>query len=126
MNTAEFTRIYNESRNGANEFFRHGPLMRNLIYSDGVKDLAECGGCYWLLDIIGTEVVQAMRKAESMGIFKATVANGQADLRLSLADDAPPAWKRHINFTDMPDGEWTFYINKEGGSTCYLVLPTEY
>lgn len=123
---AEFSRIYNESRNGANEFFRHGPLMRKLIYTDGINDLAECGGCYWLLDIIGTEIVQAMAKAESMGVFKAEVAGSKADLSLSLSDDAPPAWKRHIEFTDMPEGEWTFYITNDGTGTCTLILPNEY
>ena len=122
MNTEAFARIYNESRNGANHMVRH-PLCRQLIYSDGVQELAETG-CYWLLDIIGTEVVKAMRGADSLGI-KVKVANSEADLSLSLSDDAPPAWKHHLNFTDMPEGEWTFYINNEGG-TFPLILPNEY
>lgn len=123
MNTEDFLRIYRESRNGANEMYRH-PLWRRLVYSDGIRDLADAG-CHWLLDIIGTEVVQAMTRCTGLGILKVAVGGGQAHLELSLSDDAPPAWQRPIPYTDLPDGEWILYLSSDGRD-CTVILPNEY
>lgn len=124
MNMNEFKRLYTESRNGANYLERHG-MFRKLAYSDGVKELAECG-CWWLLDIVGTECVRVMRGADAMGILKVVVADNKAQLSLELSDDAPPAWTRAIEYTDMPDGEWVFYITSDMSGECTMILPTEY
>lgn len=123
MNTEAFKAAYGASRNGADHFIRHG-MWRRLRYSDGVRDCAEAG-CYWLLDIVGTELWQPF-SAEgegAMGILTVTVANGAADLKLEFQDDKP-VWGRRVEFTDMPDGEWSFYIAHEGDLA--MILPTEY
>lgn len=113
MDEKAFKSIYHESRNGANFFVRH-PLVRSFQYTDGVQALAETG-CYWLLDILATECPRAMRKAgEPRCIVTARVANGKANLSLSYKDGTPPLWKRHINSTDLPDGEWAFELVDEG------------
>lgn len=125
MNANELRRVYGESRNGANYLERHG-LMRKLVYSDGVKEVADCG-CWWLLDIIGTEVVRAMRSAHgAMGIVTVRVSDGAAVIELSVQDGAPPAWSRDVDFTDMPEGTWTFYITADMDGECTLILPSEY
>lgn len=123
MNIDCFKEIYNESRNGANFMTRH-PLSRRFIYSDGVKDLAD-EGCYWLLDIIGTEVIQVIGNDYDMGIVKVNVSNHQAVIVLEMADDVPPAWRREIEYTDMPAGEWMFYVQWDGENYT-MILPTEY
>ena len=129
MNTEKFKQVYNESRNGCNEFYRN-PLYRALRYSDGVRDLAETG-CWWLLDIVGTEVVDMFRKApedDRHAAFYAKVHDSTAELRLEFHDGSP-AWKRRIEWTDMPDGEWCFLLANEGQAPrmdIAMILPTEH
>ena len=125
MNTEAFKSAYNASRNGLNSRIRH-PLARTFVYSDGVEECADAG-CHWLLDIIGTEVVPAYKNlcTGNMGIIFVRVANDAATIKLEMEDDMPAAWSRNIEYTDMPPGEWAFYLSNEGDH-CLLILPTEY
>ena len=38
------------SHNGSENFYRH--ILSGLIYTDGVKDLADGCQAYWLIDLI--------------------------------------------------------------------------
>lgn len=122
MNTEAFTKAYYESRNGANFFVRH-PLVRKFTYSDGVKDCAEAG-TYWLLDIAATELPQ-LCPVGALGVLTVTAGDNKALLKLELDDGVPPVWTRKLDFTDMPDGVWSFYIVNEGERIAFI-LPTEY
>jgi hypothetical protein len=124
MNTEKFTAAYGESRNGANHFVRHW-AARSLQYSDGVESCAEAG-CFWLLDIIATEALKPLRASgDGLGIIAVKVADGKADIGMTIEDDAPPVWSRHVDYTDMPPGEWKFFLADEGERFA-LILPTEY
>lgn len=105
---------------GSEQFYRHG-LVRKLIYTEGVQHFAEHagGGAYWFLDIVATEVLPYQRKQEFIAIVM-TVADGKADI---VAHDGNynDFWKRHIGYTDCPDGEWSFYLCNNT-----LMLPSEY
>lgn len=123
MNAELFIKTYKESRNGANEFFRH-PLVRNFVLSDGVHDCAACG-IWWLIDIAATEIPTLLAvEDESLGSFKAVVANSKARLTCSGSGDRV-LWSRAIDWTDMPDGIWTFFIADENERRV-MILPTEY
>lgn len=128
MNTEKFIAAYNASRNGANQFF-FNPMYRKMQYSDGVKECAEAG-CYWLLDIIGTECLKPLRDAGTpMGVVSVVVPKPGTDsgarLELSTEDYTPPAWTRDLEYTDLPKGEWTFFLADEGERFA-LILPSEY
>jgi hypothetical protein len=126
MDEATFKAAYNESRNGANYFVRH-PLAigGRFEFSDGVKELAEAG-CYWLLDIIATECLVPLRKSGyPSGLVEVTVEDSKAELALTIVDDAPPIWKRTIDWTDMPAGKWVFELVDEG-SRFAMALITEH
>lgn len=111
MDNGRFKTAYGKSRNGANEFIKY----LGLIVSDGVVDCADAG-CWWLVDIIATEC----RGLENLLVIKAVAANGKADLT-GIGSGDKIRWSRHIDFTDMPDGEWLFYLQDN-----VLILPTEY
>lgn len=123
MNAEGFIAAYTAGRNGANQFMRH-PLARRLVYSDGVQECAEAG-CYWLLDIAGTECAPAVKRYGDMGVLHVDVADSAAEMRLELSDGAPPAWKRSIEHTDLPAGRWTFFMFNEGDRVT-MILPSEY
>lgn len=126
MNTDAFKQAYNASRNGTDNF-HFNPLYRKFLYSDGVRECAEAG-CYWLLDILGTELPAAFKKHpdEGLCIVKVTVKDGKAAIRGEFTDDDPKPYKRVIGYTDMPEGEWTFYVNDDGDGKLRCILPKEY
>lgn len=120
MNQLKFSQVYNESRNGANYFVRH-PLVRRFQFSDGVQDLCALG-CYWLLDILATEL--KIPEGE-MCLVKVAVSNQKAKIEGRLSDDGAADYNKKIDYTDMPTGEWVFYITNEGERVA-MILPSEY
>lgn len=123
MDTEDFIRAYRESRNGANEFYMHN-LVKSFQYSDGVRECAQAGA-YWLIDVLATELPKVMREhGEHMLIVTVRVAENKADLVATGSGDAE-RWAKRIDMTDLPDGEWVFYLADEGHRRA-LVLPTEY
>lgn len=124
MQVQEFTAAYNEGRNGANYFVRHW-FRPSFQFSDGVEQVA-AAGCFWLLDILATEAADALRKSgEYMGFIEVDVAENKALITMTVDDDKPPVFSRHLEFTDMPDGKWKFFLADEVERFA-LILPTEY
>ncbi len=124
MNESEFKRLYNESRNGSNHMVRH-PLARNCTYSDGVQEVCETG-CYWLLDILCTELPKVIRaRGEHMLVITVHVKDSKAHITATGSEDVMMPWSRALDWTDMPEGDWTFYMSDEG-VTFVLILPSEY
>lgn len=126
MDTESFVGSYSEPRNGANCFYRHA-MWRRLMYSDGVKECLETG-LYWLMDIIATECVKhVLDSSQAMGILQVHVKDGTASLRLDMHSEATAAWTKCSQYTDMPDGLWTFLLFKgDGYREVKAILPTEY
>ena len=120
MNANAFKKAYGESRNGANQFFRHG-LARGFVFSDGVNDCANAG-CHWLVDIAATELPAVLRREdENMGTLTATVKKGKAVLTMTGSGDVH-LWSRKIDYTDMPDGKWLFLITVDGPNSVMILL----
>lgn len=123
MNAEKFKSAYSESRNGTDGFTRS--FVRTFLLSDGVKECAEAG-CYWLTDIAATELPKALRKtAESLGCLRVKVGKGKAKMILTGSGDVK-LWSKSIAYTDMPDGDWMFYIANDGDGVIKMILPTEY
>lgn len=125
MNTWAFVKAYQESRNGASFFVRH-PLVRNFIFSDGVQECAEAG-CYWLLDLLATEIDSEAFQAKdsTLAIAVLTVADSKGDLVIEFFDGDEEPFKKSFTYTDMPEGKWTFYLALEEG-LIKCILPSEY
>jgi len=128
MQTDKFLSILAESRNGANHFFR-SPLYPKFLYSDGVQALAETG-CYWLLDILGTELPAVFKTKNPhhsmLGIVTVNASGGRATLTMGLEDGLPVQWSKDIDITDLPDKEWNLYVSDNGDGTFSCILPSEY
>jgi hypothetical protein len=126
MDMQKFRAAYAESRNGANKMFRH-PLVRNVIYSDGVQACAQ-SGLYWLLDILATEGVAHMRKHpdDDLLIVNFDVeVDGSARVKGTLREIDPAPWERKVGWTDCEAGVWTFYMTWDGENYT-LILPSEW
>lgn len=131
MNTDAFKAAYNESRNGVYQY-HFNPLYRRFHYSNGVRDCAQAG-CYWLLDALGTELPAIFKKgprAPSLLVVTVSVPlNGQSRATIvgKFSDESdPPEYSTEILYTDMPGGDWVFFVSDDGDGVLRCILPTEY
>lgn len=125
MNTEAFIKAYKESRNGASFFVRH-PLVRSFLYSDGMQECAEAG-CYWLLDVLATEIqaTSFKLKQSTLCIVQVVVSNQQCEITGEFFDGDTEPYTKKVPFTDLPDGVWNFYLSYEDDKViCFL--PSEY
>lgn len=105
---------------GSEQFFRHA-LMRQVVYTEGVKYLAEHGGAYWLVDKIATLQLEPKVRAEEFQVWKLTV-NGDKTAKLACEDgDSSQIYSEDIDYTDfpLPQAELWFTNNT-------ILLPSEY
>jgi len=108
---------------GSDNLYQHwtGP---NVLYTDGVKYLAERAGAFWLLDKIATLQALPKIKREEFQVWRLKVDNKKAVLTCTDGGNGGPEIKLHsekIDFTDFPLDEITLWFT---GNT--ILLPREY
>lgn len=95
---------------GTVNYYRH-PL--GLLYTDGVKGLAEAAGAFWLIDLVASHQPKA-RRYESLRAFqlwRLTVSDDATATAACHADsNEPPAICQQIPFTDFPVGLFECYV----------------
>lgn len=94
---------------GTETYYRH-PL--GLLFTDGVKFLADSAGAYWLLDVIASYQPQC-RKDAMLAEFQLWTLTVNADRSAVVkcerdADDE--AFRQEIEFTDFPLREVKLYV----------------
>lgn len=114
------------------ERFRH-PLAKRVIYTPGIKFLAERAGAFWLIDeialaIAGGEIAKAGRidpRVLDLHFWRLEVRQDRsAELTARADSDVPTFITRRIPWTDFPldhvdvwagyDGRyWTLYLPSE-------------
>lgn len=100
----------------------YNPLYPKMRYTDGVKYFAEHAGgqgAYWLLDIIGTEFHKQV--TDYFMIIEIKVHESKAVIEMRIDTDMPVVYSRDIDFTDLQEGTWKFYLIDD-----VLLLPSEY
>lgn len=101
---------------GTENYFKN-PLIK-YTYTDGVKYFAEQAGAYWLLQEINGLYVNLGSPYFINIVVKSN--KNKADI---IVDDGNGnvLKKKHIGFTDLPKGEWQFFLQSN-----VLMLPSEY
>lgn len=115
---------------GSDYFYRH-PFGR-LIYTEGVKFLADRAGAYWLIDAIGS--YQSRREVRELTIqfwlLKRDAKGDGAVLTCSYDTEhgEPVAVKvrQVIEYTDFPLPSIKLYVIPNGDGTVTCLLPGEY
>ena len=104
------------------EQYYFNPLYRWMKYTDGVKFFAESagGGAYWLIDIIGTELMQLAKNEEFLTIDLVVLENQSAWIVVGDGNGNTLKTKR-IDATDCPVGVWRFFLQHN-----VLMLASEY
>lgn len=110
---------------GTEHYYRH-PLSRRVVFTDGVKYFADTVGAYWLLDILATELPKFVLK-HGIIFIDCVVKNGNAALSARTDAGKPSLWERAIDFTDLPEADWLFYMVDGGPDDAVVImLPSEY
>ncbi len=108
---------------GSEHWYQH--FQRRMLYTDGVKYLADNAQCYWLLDIIATDIFRYTKLQEFIAI-KVTVKDNSAVINCTDGNENKFKRDKHIKFTDMPEGEWKLWLVNNNDGTSTLLIPSEY
>lgn len=100
---------------GTENYFTN-PLVK-YKYTDGVKYFAENAGAYWLLQEINGMTAKVN---EYFFNIKVISKNNKANIIIDDGNGKVVA-KKHIGFTDLPEGEWQFFLTDN-----VLMIPSEY
>ncbi|PPC99614.1 MAG: hypothetical protein CTY35_03495 [Methylotenera sp.] len=86
----------------------HPFWLGTMHYTDGVKHFANTAGAYWFLDIVGTEVAELQADNPFISV-ELTVKDMKANIK-ATDGNGNTLWTRYIEFTDCPDGVYSFYL----------------
>ena len=97
---AAFTLAELSQFTGSEQWYRHR-LCRRMLYTDGVKYLAERAGAYWLIDEIAFAQALPQIAREEFQVWKLRVEANSADLICEDGNDNA-VYRKRIPFTDFP------------------------
>lgn len=88
---------------GTEQYYRS--VLLPFLYTDGVKTFAENagGGAYWFL----SECARVVKGLTDFASIVLKVKDGKADIMVNDEN------KKHIAYTDCPDGDWEFFYEPE-------------
>jgi hypothetical protein len=106
---------------GTEFWYRHN-LAKDILYTDGVKYVAETAGAYWLVDEIVFMQSQKAITQEEFQVWKLTVNLEEHSAVLACEDgNMNTVFMKPIEYTDFPLDEITFYFTNK-----VILLPSEY
>ena len=112
---------------GTQNYYKH---FTGLVFTDGVKHLADRAGAYWLIDAVMSWQVDKKVRCAPFQIWRLKVLRSElgknknepmAVLEMNEDTDAPIIARQKIEFTDFPVGEVKLYFQNG-----VLFLPSEY
>jgi hypothetical protein len=87
---------------GSEHWYRHG-LVRDILFTDGAKYVADQGGAYWLLDEIAfAQRFQKEVAAEEFQVWKLTVKPDRTATLACEDGNGTTAFRKAIEYTDFP------------------------
>jgi hypothetical protein len=104
---------------GSEAVFRH--WSKRLVYTEGVRYLAEQANAYWLIDLIASWCPDPRIQAREFIHWKLTVNVDRTAVAIADDGDENEILRQAIPHTDFPLDEITLYLTNET-----LLLPGEY
>ena len=90
---------------GTQNYYRN---FTGLLYTDGVRYLAEQAGSYWLIDLVGS--YQPKLLDARFQVWNLEVKEDNSALVTMIEDDGEPIRvSQEISFTDFPLKNFSFY-----------------
>ncbi|MCG8349253.1 MAG: hypothetical protein MI924_15910 [Chloroflexales bacterium] len=107
---------------GTGQWYKH-PLTP-ILYTDGVKHVANAGGAHWLINEIAFAQLDMKNRAvikESFQVWTLQVHTNQSATLTCANRDGTPLWSKPIAYTGFPLETITFYL-----TDTIIMLPSEY
>jgi hypothetical protein len=120
----ETKKILNESDlanfTGSENWFKH--WLGKVLFTDGVKFIADRAGAYWLIDEIAINQTRPKVRAEEFQVWVLKVDLEKRKGVLSCDDgNGSVVFTKRIEYTDFPLPEIRFYCTNG-----VILLPSEY
>lgn len=93
---------------GSSVYYRHGQF-RALLYTEGIKLLAQEGSCYWLLDIIGSVLKKLMPLDKMMVHVTKKDNKGSVVIYDQYTDKI--VYQQKLPYTDFPFDAFRFGVS---------------
>jgi hypothetical protein len=119
--TAKLSPAHLSQFTGTENYYRHA-LNRAILFTDGCKYVADQGGAYWLLDLIGC--AQRYEKRLSRQPFQVWALAVRSDNSATITVEDGNynlLWTHTIGFTDFPIPGITFWFSNN-----VIYLPSEH
>lgn len=107
------------SHNGSENFYKH--QLSKIIYTDGVKELAETCGAYWLIDLIISHQLHNHVKSESFQVWDLIRLKNNTFTILCTDGN-----KKRITSQDIPYSDFSYDMATLWLVNNTLMLPSEY
>ena len=105
---------------GTEQWYRHG-MVRNILYTEGVKYVAEEAGAYWLIDEMVFGQSRPKVRREPFQVWTLTLNKTGRGARLACTDgNGNKLFSKLITYTDFPE-TISFYLTDRT-----ILLPSEY
>lgn len=106
---------------GSDTFYRYG-LAGDVLFTEGVKYVADTAGAYWLLDLICiANVYEAEVRAEEFQLWTLSVRENATGVVTCDDGNGNIVYEQALNFTDFPEpGIRLYFCNGT------ILLPSEY
>lgn len=107
------------SGNGSENFYQN--RLSSIIYTDGVKDMAESCGAYWLIDLVISHQLTKTVKHQTFQVWKLTRMKDDAFKIVATDGEEREIACQQIPFSDFRCDVATLWLV----NGC-LMLPNEY
>jgi hypothetical protein len=119
--TAALTEADLRQFTGSECWYRHA-LVRDILFTDGAKYLADEAGAYWLLDEIAlAQKFNARVAAEAFQLWTLTVTPDHTATLACEDGNGKPVFAKAIEYTDFPLPKIQLYYTDRT-----ILLPSEY
>ena len=90
---------------GTQHYYRN---FTGLLYTDGIRYLAEQAGSYWLVDLVGSHQPRLLNAR--FQVWELEVMEDESALVTMVEDDGEPvSVRQELPFTDFPLKNFSFY-----------------
>jgi hypothetical protein len=106
---------------GSEHWYRHG-LVRDVVFTDGAKYVADKGGAYWLIDEIAcAQKGEPAVAAEAFQVWKLAVRSDKTATLTCEDGDYHAVFSKELTYTDFPLDEVELWFTDNT-----IFLPSEY
>lgn len=121
METQQLTLTELAQFTGTENWYRH-PIVRKMLYTDGIRHMMNKAGAYWLIDEIAFQQYHPRVKTQEFQVWILAVNLEASTAALRCEDgNGRVLCSKQISYTDFPLAGVKMYVSEN-----VILLPSEY